>query len=82
MGNSLKIYQHIILPKMSLYFVIIKKREIVKTNNVKNVIRIIRSSCVLIITKYKDMLRKVTVNKFLTGNTRYFYVASTTSLQV
>ena len=67
---------------MSLYFVIIKKGEIVNTNNVKNVIRIIWSSCVLIITKYKDMLRKVTVNKFLTGNTRYFYVASTTSLQV
>ena len=67
---------------MSLYFVIIKKGEIVNTNNVKNVIRIIRSTCVLIITKYKDMLRKVTVNKFLTGNTRYFYVASTTSLQV
>jgi hypothetical protein len=67
---------------MSLYFVIIKKGEIVNTNNVKNVICIIRSSCVLIITKYKDMLRKVTVNKFLTGNTRYFYVASTTSLQV
>ena len=67
---------------MSLYFVIIKKGEIVNTNNLKYVIRIIRSSCVLIITKYKDMLRKVTVNKFLTGNTRYFYVASTTSLQV
>ena len=67
---------------MSLYFVIIKKGEIVNTNNVKNAICIIRSSCVLIITKYKDMLRKVTVNKFLTGNTRYFYVASTTSLQV
>ena len=67
---------------MSLYFEIIKKREIVNTNNVKNVIRIIRSSCVLIITKYKDMFHKVTVNKFLTGNTRYFYVASTTSLQV
>ena len=67
---------------MSLYFVIIKKGEIVNTNNVKNVICIIRSSCVLIITKYKDILRKVTVNKFLTGNTRYFYVASTKSLQV
>ena len=49
---------------MSLYFVIIKKGEIVNTNNVKNVICIIRSSCVLIITKYKDMLRKVMVNKF------------------
>ena len=67
---------------MSLYFVIIKKGEIVNTNNVKNVIRIIRSSCVLIITKYKDMLCKVTVNKFLLGKTRYFYVAASTSLQV
>ena len=67
---------------MSLYFVIIKKGEIVNTNNVKNVIRIIRSSCVLIITKYKDMLRKVTVNKFLIEETRFLYVTTTTSLQV
>ena len=67
---------------MSLYFVIIKKGEIVNTNNVKNVIRIIRSSRVLIITKYKDMLRKVTVYKFLIEETRYFYVAASTSLQV
>jgi hypothetical protein len=67
---------------MSLYFVIIKKGEILNTNNVKNVIRIIQSSCVLIITKYKDMLRKVTVNKFLIEKTRFFHVATTTSLQV
>ena len=67
---------------MSLYFVIIKKGEIVNTNNVTNVIRIIRSSRVLIITKYKDMLRKVTVYKFLIKETRFFYVAASTSLQV
>ena len=65
---------------MSLYFVIIKKGEIVNTNNVKNVIRIIRSSHVLIITKYKDMLRKVKVYKFLIEETGYFYVAASTSL--
>ena len=67
---------------MSLYFVIIKKGEIVNKNNVKNVIRIIRSSRVSIITKYKDMLRKVTVYKFLIGEARFFHVATTTSLQV
>ena len=67
---------------MSLYFVIIKKGEIVNTNNVKNVIRIIRSTCVLIITKYKDMLRKVTVYKFLIEETHFFYIAAKTSLQV
>ena len=80
--THLKIYQRIILHKMSLYFVIIKKGEIVNTNNVKNVIHIIRSSYVLIITKYKDMLCKVTVHKFLIKETRYFYVAASTSLQV
>ena len=67
---------------MSLYFVIIKKGEIVNTNNIKNVICIIRSSRVLIITKYKDMLHKVTVYKFLIEETRYFYVVASTSLQV
>ena len=67
---------------MSLYFVIIKKGEIVNSNNVKNVIRIIRSSRVLIITKYKDMLRKVPIYKFLIEETHYFYVAASTSLQV
>ena len=54
----------------------------VNTNNVKNVICIIRSLYVLIITKYKNMIRKVTFNKFLIEKTRFDNVSTTTSLQV
>lgn len=52
----------------------------VNTNNVKNVIYIIRSLHVLIITKYKNMIRKLTVNKFLFEKTRLLNVSTTTSL--
>ena len=54
----------------------------VNTNNVKNVICIIRSLYVLIITKYKNTIRKVTFNKFLIEKTRFDNVSTTTSLQV
>jgi hypothetical protein len=67
---------------MSLYFVISKKGEIVNTNNIKNVICFIRSLYVLKITKYKNTIRKVTINKFLFEKTHFDNVSSTTSLQV
>jgi hypothetical protein len=46
----------------------------VNKNNVKNVIRIFRSLYIMVITKYKNVLRKTTLDKFLIKKTRFDYM--------